>query len=48
VLVCRVFYFWTLNYFERLFMSLKMCCLLFSCFFVCVFVSFKVTLCSLF
>ncbi len=26
-------------------MSLKMCCLLSSCFFVCVFVSFKVTLC---
>jgi hypothetical protein len=45
VMVCKVYKFWTLNCFERLFVFLKMCCLLSSCLFVCIFVSFKVTLC---
>ncbi len=45
VLVCIVYNFRTLNCFGGLFMSLRMCCLLSSCFFVCVFMSFKVTLC---
>ncbi len=45
VLVCTICNFWTLNCFEGVFVFLRMCCLLSSCLSICVFVSFKVTLC---
>jgi hypothetical protein len=41
LLVYRVYNFLTLKCFEGLFVSLRMCCLLSSCFSICVFVSFQ-------